>query len=161
MVKHWLDYFEWNRTHRRPIPWQSGAHVEAGLRKPFIRSLQRFQVGESGEGLHLRKQAARTGCAVYQQCIDLFIKEEQEHARLMAKVLGMQQAPLLKHHWTDIVSFCCGGCSVWSMSYWCCWCRKSLPNVTFAPYTMALGMRWCARCASRFCTMKKGMWLST
>jgi hypothetical protein len=33
--------------------------------------------------------------------IDLFIKEEQEHARLMAKALQLMNGRLLKHHWSD------------------------------------------------------------
>jgi hypothetical protein len=100
-MQDWLHYFEWNRVNRRHIPWQNGVNLEAHLEGPLLRSLQRFQVGESGEGSHLRKQAATTGCAIYQKCIDLFIKEEQEHARLMAEVLKTQDAPLLKHHWSD------------------------------------------------------------
>jgi len=71
------------------------------LRQPLIRSLQKFQVGESGEGTHLRKQAATTGDPTYQAAIDLFIKEEQEHARLMACVLRKLEAPLLQRHWSD------------------------------------------------------------
>jgi hypothetical protein len=38
----------------------------------------------------------------YQAAIDLFIKEEQEHARLMAEVLKRLKAPLLAHHWSDV-----------------------------------------------------------
>jgi hypothetical protein len=100
-MKDWLEYFEWNRANRRHIPWEQAARIGLHLRKPLIRSLQRFQVGESGEGSHLRKQAATTGCPIYQKCIDLFIKEEQEHARLMAEILKREQAPLLTHHWSD------------------------------------------------------------
>jgi hypothetical protein len=33
--------------------------------------------------------------------IALFIAEEQEHSRLLAKVLQQMQAPLLPRHWTD------------------------------------------------------------
>src|SRR6185503_5696249 len=36
-----------------------------------------------------------------QACIELFIREEQEHARLMANFLQRLGAPLLSHHWTD------------------------------------------------------------
>lgn len=100
-MKQWLEYFEWNKANRRDIPWAQPSRVPDPLRKPLIRSLQRFQVGESGEGSHLRRQAATTGCAVYERCIDLFIKEEQEHARLMAEVLKREGAPLLNHHWSD------------------------------------------------------------
>ena len=100
-MKEWLEYFEWNRANRREIPWEKGVRIEFELFEPLMRSLQRFQVGESGEGLHLKKQAARTGCPIYQKCIDLFVKEEQEHARLMGEVLKGQGVPLLKHHWSD------------------------------------------------------------
>jgi hypothetical protein len=100
-MKNWLRYFEYNRSNRYHIPWQREIQVEPHLRAPLIRSLQRFQVGESGEGAHLRKQAAWTGDPIYQAAIDLFIKEEQEHARLMARVLEKLQAPLLNRHWSD------------------------------------------------------------
>jgi hypothetical protein len=100
-MKNWLKYFEYNREHRQEIPWERGITVDPGMRAPLIHSLQRFQVGESGEGRHLRKQAATTNDSVYMASIDLFIKEEQEHARLMAEVLGRMNAKLLRHHWSD------------------------------------------------------------
>jgi len=98
---NWRDYFDHNREHRRPVPWDKGIHVEPHLRAPLIRSLQRFQIGESGEGRCLRRRAAATGDPVYAACIDLFVKEEQEHARLMARVLQLLGAPLLTSHWSD------------------------------------------------------------
>lgn len=100
-MKRWMLYFERNRVQRLKIPWNDEIKLELALRGPLIRSLQRFQVGESGEGAHLRKQAARTGDAMYQACIDLFIREEQEHARLMGCFLQQLNAPLLDHHWSD------------------------------------------------------------
>ncbi len=100
-MKNWLDYFEYNRRHRRDIPWEREIELAAHWRGPLIRSLQKFQVGESGEGTHLRRQAAKTGDPIYQAAIDLFIKEEQEHARLLACILRKLKAPLLQHHWSD------------------------------------------------------------
>lgn len=100
-MKDWLRYFEYNREHRREIPWERGVTVPPKMRGPLIHSLLRFQVGESGEGRHLRRQAATTGDAAYMDCIDLFIREEQEHARLMAEVLKRLDAKLLTHHWSD------------------------------------------------------------
>ena len=100
-MKSWLKYFKYNREHRLEIPWECGVTVDAAMRAPLIHSLQRFQVGESGEGRHLRRQAATTNDAVYMASIDLFIKEEQEHARLMAEVLLRMEARLLRHHWSD------------------------------------------------------------
>jgi hypothetical protein len=100
-MKNWLNYFKSNRIQRRDIPSDHEINIEPNLRGPLIRSLQRFQVGESGEGYHLRRQAAKSGDADYQAAIDLFVKEEQEHARLMACVLRKLNAPLIEHHWSD------------------------------------------------------------
>jgi hypothetical protein len=100
-MKNWLAYFERNKRDRLQIPWHLKIEPEEKLRVPLIRSLQRFQIGESGEGRHLRAHAAGTGDAEYAAAIDLFIKEEQEHARLMAAILRRLRAPLLERHWSD------------------------------------------------------------
>jgi len=100
-MKTWLEYFERNRVQRMEIPWGGVPDLPAEVLGPLIRSLQRFQVGESGEGSHLRRQAAATGDPCYQASIELFIREEQEHARLMANFLQRLGAPLLTHHWSD------------------------------------------------------------
>jgi hypothetical protein len=100
-MKRWRQHFEHNRIHRDPVPWAEGIHVSPSMAKPFIRSLQRFQVGESGEGRHLRAAARSTGDEEYIRAIDLFIGEEQEHARLMAEILRRLKAPLLDGHWSD------------------------------------------------------------
>jgi len=102
IVKEWLNYFQNNRDHRMEIPWERPIYLHPRSRASLIRSLQRFQVGESGEGHHLLAQAASTGDSLYQECIDLFIKEEQEHARLMAEILRRVGAPLLERHWSDV-----------------------------------------------------------
>jgi hypothetical protein len=99
---NWLNYFNYNRDHRFPVDWESPIHLSQEFRKHFVRSLQKFQVGESGEGRHLRQRAAQTGDPRYMATIDLFIKEEQEHARLMGEILKRLQAPLLTSHWSDV-----------------------------------------------------------
>lgn len=98
---NWLEYFRHNRDYRMKIPWERGIEIPADFRKPLIESLQRFQVGESGEGNQLRARARTTRNVSYEATIDLFIQEEQEHARLMACVLQKLNAPLLKKHWSD------------------------------------------------------------
>lgn len=97
----WKTYFEHNRASRMPIPWDRRIMVEPHLREPLIRSLQRFQVGEQGDGAHLRKAAA-TGDPAYAAAIALFVEEEQEHARLLARLLRGMDGPLLERHWSDI-----------------------------------------------------------
>jgi rubrerythrin len=100
-MRAWLNYFQRNRRNRLPVPWEQGIHIDARLRGPLVHSLQKFQLGESGEGRRLRRHAEATGDAVYAAAIDLFIKEEQEHARLMSEILRLLDAPLLNSDWTD------------------------------------------------------------
>lgn len=100
-MQTWLNYFEYNRANRATVPWENGINVEPHLREPLIRSLQKFQIGESGEGRKLRRHAAETGDIIYSRAIELFVKEEQEHARLMAEILHRLNAPLLTTDWTD------------------------------------------------------------
>jgi hypothetical protein len=100
-MQSWLNYFEHNRANRLPVPWENGIKIESHLRAPLICSLQKFQLGESGEGRKLKNHAQNTGDAIYAAAIDLFVKEEQEHARLMGKILRALNAPLLESHWSD------------------------------------------------------------
>jgi hypothetical protein len=100
-MKQWLKYFQHNRDNRLPIPWEQRLNPGPKLRKALIASLQRFQIGESGEGLTLQRHVAATGDADYIETIKLFIKEENEHARLMAEILKRLDAPLLESHWSD------------------------------------------------------------
>lgn len=97
----WLTFFQENACQRMSIPWECCIDVEPHLRRPLIRSLQRFQVGEQGDGLHLSRAAASTHHAEYVAAIDLFIKEEQEHSRLLTALITGMGGSLLAHHWSD------------------------------------------------------------
>ncbi len=98
----WRAYFESNSTDRVAIDWSSGVFVESALRRPLVHSLQRFQIGESGDGKHLRRSASQTGDDDYLRAIDLFVAEEQEHSRLLANAISGMDGTLLTHHWSDI-----------------------------------------------------------
>jgi hypothetical protein len=98
----WRGYFQQNSRNRMTIPWEQGIGVESNLRQPLIRSLQRFQVGEQGDGKQLRRKAKALGDPDYLETIELFIKEEQEHARLLACIIHGMDGELLKFHWSDV-----------------------------------------------------------
>lgn len=98
----WLAYFEENKNNRAGIIINGEVKIQKELRAPLIRSLQRFQIGETGEGKHLRKFSKRMNDPHYEQCIDLFIKEEQSHARVLAEMIAALDGTLLTWHWTDI-----------------------------------------------------------
>lgn len=100
-MKNWRDYFEQNKANHMTIPWERGIKIEPQLREPLVRSLQRFQVGESGGSGHLQQLARATGDADYVAAIELFADEEGEHGRLLARILKSLDAPLLDGHWSD------------------------------------------------------------
>jgi hypothetical protein len=101
-ARAWLAYFMANAVAQHPpLRWDAPLTFDARLCAPLARSLQRFQVGEQGDGLHLRSAAARTRDPAYAQAIELFVREEQGHSRLLAQVLARLGAPVLAHHWSD------------------------------------------------------------
>jgi hypothetical protein len=102
----WLSYFQINRETRADITFPDRLSVDAEVRAPLIKSLKRFQIGETGEGRHLRKYASLMNDPVYEECIDLFVKEEQFHARVLAQIIQSLDGTLLSWHWTDLAYIC-------------------------------------------------------
>jgi len=99
---HWRAYFQDNKQARVEISFPTQIDMPVALSVPLLRSLQRFQIGETGEGKHLRKYARRVGDPVYEQCIDLFLKEEQFHASVLSQMIQSLDGNLLYWHWTDL-----------------------------------------------------------
>ena len=72
-MQTWLNYFQYNRANRPTVPWHRGIKIEPHLHEPLVASLRKFQLGESGDGLCLRRHVAATGDSAYAAAIDLFI----------------------------------------------------------------------------------------
>jgi len=98
----WLLYFQNNKRDRVDLKFENDSWIPLAVRVPLIRSLQRFQIGETGEGKHLRKYARRTNDPKYVECIDLFIKEEQYHALVLAQMIQSMDGVLLTWHWSNL-----------------------------------------------------------
>ena len=103
----WLAYFEHNRRTLLEIPWEIGAELVTRERHAIARSLQEFQRGESSEGHHLhayaRRYAEATGDHDYLRALELFIAEEQRHARDLGRFLTINGIPLVRATFTDSV----------------------------------------------------------
>ncbi|MBT2452055.1 ferritin-like domain-containing protein [Streptomyces sp. ISL-43] len=106
VIKHGWGYEEWvadfeaereRRAERGDPDWSGGAALPAEL----VRSLQRFQVGEDGDGSALIGKADRAGDPVYARAVRLFVAEEQNHVRLLALLLDAGGAGTLARHWSD------------------------------------------------------------
>ncbi|MDG9715454.1 ferritin-like domain-containing protein [Streptomyces sp. DH24] len=98
----WIRRFEdeRERRHAQGDPdWERGA----ALHPAVWASIQRFQVGEDGDGANLVGKADEAGDADYAQAVRLFVAEEQNHARLLARLLAAGGMPTLNGHWSDTV----------------------------------------------------------
>jgi hypothetical protein len=96
--------------------WPSGSRLDPAL----VRSLQRFQAGEDGDGASLIAKSAAAASAAsaasaraaadvgagdvdYLAAVRLFVAEEQNHARLLRNVLACAGESTIAGHWTDTV----------------------------------------------------------
>jgi hypothetical protein len=92
----WVRWFEQNRlTHdRESFAFGDHCDLPATMRGPLIASLQRFQVGESGDGAQLLAKAV----GEYHCAATFFVREEQRHAALLAQLLGYLDAGIIDGH---------------------------------------------------------------
>ncbi|MCA1275297.1 ferritin-like domain-containing protein, partial [Streptomyces sp. 7G] len=100
--EHWIRDFEAARDERaeRGDPeWRTGVPLHPAIR----RSVQRFQVGEDGDGAELITKAEAAGDAEYASAVRMFVAEERNHARLLALLLASGGAPVIPSHWSDRV----------------------------------------------------------
>jgi hypothetical protein len=100
-MDEWLREFraEAERRARRGDPdWTAGARLHPAI----VRSVQRFQVGEAGDGANL---IAKSACdsPQYAAAVRLFVAEEQNHARLLSHLLNAANASTIASHWSDVV----------------------------------------------------------
>jgi hypothetical protein len=100
----WCDYFHANRRRLLSIPWDQGVEFTAGERAAVARSIQIFQLGETGQGRHITRAAddyaKRTGDTLYPTALQLFIEEEHRHAALLGKVLDVAGIPRIRRQWS-------------------------------------------------------------
>lgn len=105
--EEWLAYFRRNTETLLSIPWSNGASLTPEESHAIYRSIQQFQLGESSDGNHLRDlahaYAVRTGDVAYGEAMDLFIQEEQRHARDLGRFMDLAEIPRTTSHWSDRV----------------------------------------------------------
>lgn len=96
----WLEYFEARRGEGpvaalgEPLERVPGREVLAG-------SIARFELGESGDGERIRRLAHATGDDAYARSIELFVREEQQHARWLKTLRERFGGRRLQSHWSD------------------------------------------------------------
>ncbi|MFE7797511.1 ferritin-like domain-containing protein [Nocardia sp. NPDC057440] len=102
------EFFRWTREFEVKAvaraaagdpDWARGARLDPEV----VRSVQRFQVGETGDGANLIGKAERAGDPEYAAAVRLFIAEESNHARMLQLLLSAAGSPTISGHWSDAV----------------------------------------------------------
>jgi hypothetical protein len=97
-VRRFEEERDGRRAHGDP-DWGRGAVLHPAV----WAGIQRFQVGEDGDGAALVSKADAAGDPEYARAVRLFVAEEQNHARLLARLLAAGGMPALTGHWSDTV----------------------------------------------------------
>ncbi|TJY43855.1 ferritin-like domain-containing protein [Cohnella pontilimi] len=103
----WKNYFLNNKLNLKLIEWDEDYNLSTYERETIIKSIQQFQLGENSEGKYLinnaKKYVLKTQDQDYYDALLEFIREEQRHARDLAKFMRRQDIPLIQDHWVDQV----------------------------------------------------------
>jgi len=101
----WLEYYQQNPRRQevldREISWDERTPMTPDQIDAMAHSLQRFELGESGDGKLLLSKAAGARDEVYLAALRLFVVEEQKHSALFLKCLGYLGRSRLAAHWSD------------------------------------------------------------
>jgi len=96
----WLDYYESNRLNRAEPEWNAPIQLTEDLRRELSISLSHFQLGETGGGTFLLREASKEADVDDLAALRLFVLEEKEHARLLACLVQRLGGKLVQRHWT-------------------------------------------------------------
>lgn len=101
----WVDHYVSNRATQlateATIDWDAPCTLPPDVRSAFVRSFQRFELGEDGDGARLLAKARRAGDPVYVDALECLVVEEQRHSALFRRGLEHLGAPTLDAHWSD------------------------------------------------------------
>ena len=97
----WLAYFQARCDESLDAAAHGGPFARLPGRAAIARSIARFELGESGDGASIKRLAATSGDAAYARAIELFVREEQAHARWLTMLRERFGGERLRSHWTD------------------------------------------------------------
>jgi len=97
----WYEYFRANQDHFAQIDWKENASLTLDEKSTITSSIRQFQRGEHSEGKHFLQYAKSMKDQSYIQALQLFIKEEQDHAAVLGKFMDIHGIEKLKKDWLD------------------------------------------------------------
>jgi len=103
----WTHHFITNRDRFVMPELGRNETLPEHVKTPLRRSLAVFQLGESGGGTRLmtyvRKVVRADKLTGYEEAVQLFVEEEQRHARLLAEMVRYLEGDLLQKQWTNSI----------------------------------------------------------
>lgn len=96
----WAAFFAARADRPLDAPFASPLPERPG-RAAVARSVARFELGESGDGERLRRCAAQLRDADYLRAIELFVREENHHARWLGLLRERFGGEPVTAHWSD------------------------------------------------------------
>ncbi|HEV7137828.1 MAG TPA: hypothetical protein VGN43_14415 [Steroidobacteraceae bacterium] len=104
-LRVWLNHFEYHAEQPRGAAGAPANALRPEERRLITRSLARFQLGEQSDGSGLLRAACRFAAAEGDELLpritELFIREEQRHARLLREFMDQHGIPTRPRHWSD------------------------------------------------------------
>jgi rubrerythrin len=98
----WLRYYRSNPDSWTDPEWHLPSPLDPKTKRALALSLSHFQLGESGGGNFLFAQARKQApdADSYHEALQLFVAEEQAHARLLEQLVHRFGGATIKRHWT-------------------------------------------------------------
>jgi rubrerythrin len=106
-LRVWLNHFEYHAEQPRGAPGRALNALGSEERRLIARSIATFQLGEQSDGTGLLRAAYRFAAAhgdeLLPRITELFIREEQRHARLLREFMEEHGIRARCRHWTDAI----------------------------------------------------------
>jgi len=106
-LRIWLNHFEYHAEQPRGARGGSLSALRPEERRLIARSIATFQLGEQSDGSGLLRAACRFAAAhgdeLLPRITELFIREEQRHARLLREFMDEHGIRAKLRHWTDAI----------------------------------------------------------
>jgi hypothetical protein len=104
----WIEHFQRNHQNRPEPDWSAPLNVPCQMLPPLLRSLEEFRLGDGGGPASLIAHDAecfRSSTVEMRTIVDLWFKEEAEHARLLGCAVKRFNGRIITSHWS-FTAFC-------------------------------------------------------
>lgn len=107
-TSHWIRHFAHNQFKRPEPDWDAPLDIPEKVRRPLVRSLEQFQLGDGGGPAYLiaKDRGGLLKDHRMKTLVDLWFREEKEHARLLGEALKRFGGTPIDDHWS--FSLFCG-----------------------------------------------------